>query len=118
MRTVPAPAPTTPADLASYFEAVVASSNDVIVTESLDGIILSFNPAAERLYGLRAEDVIGRPGAEAHPTSQSAGIWEARMAARRGEHAPALEATRATGNGIIEFSVGFSPIRAESGEVI
>ena len=111
--------PTTLHHLPNYFEALVASSNDAIVTEAMDGTIVSFNPAAERLYGLRAEDVVGRPVAEVHPTSQSARIREARMAARRGEHVPALEATRAMANGgILEFSVGFSPIRAESGEVI
>jgi hypothetical protein len=41
------------------------------------------------------------------------------MAARRGEHVPALEITRAASNGrLLELSVGFSPIRDERGEVI
>ena len=112
-------APNSPSQLPAYFEALVASSNDVIVTESMDGTILSFNPAAERLYGLRAEDVIGRPVAEVHPTSQSGRIREARMAARRGEYVPPLETTRAATHGrLLELSVGFSPIRDERGAVI
>ena len=38
---------------------LVASSNEAIVDATLDGVITSWNPAAERLYGVRAEDAIG-----------------------------------------------------------
>jgi PAS domain-containing protein len=40
--------------------AVVRSSADAIVGETLEGIVTDWNPAAERLYGYRAEEVIGR----------------------------------------------------------
>ena len=45
----------------AHLAAIVASSDDAIVGESLDGIILSWNPAAERLSGYSVHDVIGRP---------------------------------------------------------
>jgi PAS domain S-box-containing protein len=118
-RTMSSSRPTTHPKPSTYFEALVASSNDAIVTEAMDGTITSFNPAAERLYGIRAEDVVGRPVAEVHPTSQSARVREARMAARRGEYVPSLDATRATAGGLmLELSVGFSPIKDASGEVV
>ncbi len=102
----------------AFYEALVASSHDVIVTEAMDGTITSYNPAAERMYNRRAADAIGRPIAEVHPTSQSTPILEARMAARRGEEVPAIELTRAIGNGLIHVSVRFSPIVSERGEIV
>ena len=41
--------------------SIVTSSGDAIVGLSLDGVIIAWNPAAEQLYGHRAEEVIGRP---------------------------------------------------------
>ena len=45
----------------AYLAAIVASSDDAIVGEGLDGIIMSWNPAAERISGYLAHDVVGRP---------------------------------------------------------
>ena len=46
------------------FSAAVESSNDAIVTQSLDGTITGWNPAAERLFGYSAEEAVGQ---EHHP---------------------------------------------------
>jgi two-component system NtrC family sensor kinase len=48
------------AELARY-AAVVAATDDCIVTISLDGLITSWNPAAAELYGYTADEVLGRP---------------------------------------------------------
>ncbi len=46
--------------LSRQFEVIVESSDDAIISKSLDGIILSWNPGAERIFGYKSEEMVGQ----------------------------------------------------------
>jgi len=99
--------------------AIVDSSDDAIVSKSLDGIITSWNKSAERLFGYAAEEAIGQhitlivpPGRQ----SEEVAILE-RL--RRGERVEHFETTRVRKNGTtLDISLSISPVRDAAGRVV
>jgi PAS domain S-box-containing protein len=101
------------------FSASVESSNDAIITKSLDGTITGWNPAAERLFGYTATEAVGKSIDLIVPTDRSA---EARDILRRigwGETVELYETERLRKDGRkVEVSLGISPIKTPSGAII
>jgi PAS domain S-box-containing protein len=103
----------------SELAAIVDSSDDVIVSKDLNGIITSWNPAATRLFGYSADEIIGMSILKLIPEnlhSDEEIIMENIRAGRRVEH---FETVRRTKSGqLLDVSVSVSPIRDEHGRVI
>ncbi|WP_027546792.1 PAS domain S-box protein [Bradyrhizobium sp. WSM2254] len=103
----------------SLFSAAVQSSDDSIVLQTLDGTIIGWNAAAERLYGYSAEEAIGQPTSILLPPDRSEEGKDYLRRIARGERIEHFETARLRKDGSpVEISVSLSPIRGPSGEII
>jgi PAS domain S-box-containing protein len=105
---------------AARLAAIVQSSDDAIISKDLRGVVMSWNPAAEKMFGYREGEAIGRPIADLiiPPDRQDE---ERDILARiaRGESVEHLETERVTKDGQrVHISLTVSPIRDAAGEVI
>jgi PAS domain S-box-containing protein len=100
--------------------AIVEFSEDAIISKSLDGIITSWNAGAERLFGYRAEEMIGQPITRIIPSGGHQ-TWETEILARlrRGESVKHYETVRIAKDGRpIDVSLTISPIHNAVGTII
>lgn len=99
--------------------AIVDNADEPIISKDLNGIITSWNSAAERVFGYPAEEAVGKPmtlimPSELHPTEQA---FLERLSA--GERIEQIETQRVTRDGRrIDALVTISPIRDEVGRII
>lgn len=105
--------------LRARLAAIVESSEDAILAKDLDGTITAWNPAAERLYGYMAGEIIGQSVSvliPPHCSTESEMILAEVIA---GHKVPAHDTQRVTKSGVIvPVSVTVSPIRDASGAVV
>ena len=101
------------------FSAAVESSNDAIITMSLDGTVTGWNSAAERLYGYGAAEAAGKNIAILVPTGRLAEVQDTLRRIGWGESIEHNETTRLRKDGSpVEVSLSISPIKAPSGATI
>ena len=101
------------------YSAAVQSSNDAIVTKSLDGIITGWNPAAERLFGYRADEAIGKSINLIVPPDRSAEVEDICSRVGRGESIEQHETVLLRRDGSpAQVSLSISPIKTPSGQII
>jgi PAS domain S-box-containing protein len=104
---------------AAFLAALVESSDDAIVGKTLDGVIRSWNPAAERLFGHTAEEAIGRPILLIIPSERHPEEREILSRLRRGERIEHFETVRVRKDGRpVEVSLTVSPIFADDGSIV
>jgi PAS domain S-box-containing protein len=95
----------------------VESSDDAIVTESLDGIITSWNKGAEQIYGYSAEEVLGKSASILEPDNLKGEIKQLIEKVKQEEKIRHYETSRSRKDGtIINVSITLSPIYAISGK--
>jgi len=95
------------------------SSNDAIITESLDGIINSWNRGAEQIYGYSAEEILGKDISILEPADLKGEIKQLIEKIKQGERVKHYETLRTKKYGtLINTSVTMSPIFDASGELV
>jgi diguanylate cyclase (GGDEF)-like protein/PAS domain S-box-containing protein len=103
----------------SHLAAVIESSDDAIISKTVDGTIVSWNPGAERLYGYSAAEAIGKPISLLVPAAHPDGVPEILARVRAGERVKNYETSRARKDGtLVDVSLTVSPIRDSDGRVV
>ncbi len=99
--------------------AIVASSDDAIISKDLDGIITSWNRAATRIFGYTREEMIGMPILKLIPEALHPDETEILEKIRAGERIEHFETVRVARSGeLIDVSLTISPVRDETGTII
>ena len=99
--------------------AIVESSEDAIVAKNLDGIIVHWNKAAERIFGYAAEEAIGQHITLIVPPDRLDEEADILASLRRGERVDHFETVRKRKDGtLLDISVTISPVRDAQGSVI
>jgi PAS domain S-box-containing protein len=99
--------------------SIVENSDDAIISKNLDGVILSWNQGAERLYGYTAEEVIGQPVTMLIPEGLPDEEPRILGQIRRGERVDHYETVRVRKDGThVEVSLTVSPVKDADGRII
>ena len=99
--------------------AIVESSDDAIISESLEGVILSWNAGAERTFGYTEEETIGQPITILVPPELRDEENASLRRLRAGENIEHFETLRVSKAGKkIDVSITISPIRDKEGRVV
>jgi PAS domain S-box-containing protein len=99
--------------------SIVESSDDAIVSKDLDGIILSWNAGAQRLFEFTKTEIVGQPITMLIPDELHAEESKILQRIRAGEHIQHYETVRRTKGGKrIDVSLTISPVRNSAGVVV
>ncbi len=107
------------AELRERLAAIVESSDDAILSKTLDGIIVTWNGGATRVFGWTAEEVVGKPITILIPEDRLDEEPKILERLRRGERIDHYETVRVRKDGVrIDVSLTASPIRGRDGRVV
>ena len=99
--------------------AIVEQSDDAIIGKTIDGLITSWNPAAERMYGYSADETIGKSIDFLSPPGQAGEMHTILAEVRAGQPVERFETNRVRKNGsTITVSLTVSPIHDRRGAII
>jgi len=108
-----------PEEKAYLLAAIVASSDDAIISKDLNGIVTSWNRSAERIFGYTASEMIGQPITVLMPPDRIAEESRILACSMKGERLDHFETVRQRKDGrLIDISLTISPVRNRDGTVI
>ena len=99
--------------------AIIESSDDAIVSKTLEGVVTSWNNGAERIFGWTAPEVIGKPITIIIPQDRLQEEPQILKRIQSGERVDHFETVRKTKDGrLIDVSVTISPVRDQTGRIV
>src|SRR6516165_4121718 len=102
-----------------WLASIVESSDDAIISKTLDAIITSWNKGAERMFGYTAEDAVGKPVTMLIPPDRQHEERTILERIRRGERIEHYETVRERKDGsLIAISLTISPIKDAEGRIV
>ena len=103
----------------AWLAAIIESSDDAIISKTLDGRITSWNPGAVRLFGYLPHEIVGKPITTIVPSELYDEEQQVLERLRRGERVEHFETARLTKDGRrIDVSLTVSPVRDEEGAIV
>ena len=106
-------------ETAQRMAAIVESSEDAIIGETLEGVIASWNPAAARMFGYSSEEIVGQSVGLLIPENQAGEAKAVVAKVSAGQHVERLETFNVRKDGtVFPVSLTVSPIRAPGGAVV
>lgn len=102
-----------------HLAAIVESAEDAIISKNLDGIVQSWNPGAERMFGYSAEEMIGQPILRLLPKGNEDEELTILARLRAGERLSNFQTVRRHKDGhLVPVSLTISPVRDQEGKII
>jgi len=106
-------------EMVQRLASIVEFSEDAIIGKNLDGVITSWNRAAEKMYGYTVAEAVGRNMSFLLPSERQAEIRVMMERIRSGQPVECLETQRLTKTGsILEVSLSISPLKDATGRII
>ncbi len=106
-------------DNVRFLASIVQSLDDAVITETLDGTITSWNPAAEKMFGYTETEAVGQPMTIIGPPDRLDEFGEIVGTVREGQRVERYETMRKRKDGTtVNVSVTVSPVRDEEGRLI
>jgi len=110
---------TAPFEVEAHLASIIESSDDVIVSKTLEGVIISWNPAAERILGYSAAEAIGQNIRMIIPRERWSEEDDVLARISRGDRVDHFETVRRAKDGrMLNISLTVSPIRDKSGKIV
>lgn len=107
------------ADAKNWLAAIVSSSDDVIISKNLDGIILTWNRAAQKVFGYTGDEAIGKHISLIIPNDRIDEEYLILGKVRNGESIDHFETVRRTKDGrLLDISLTVSPIIDDEGRIV
>src|ERR1039458_5134519 len=106
-------------DSTKLLASIVGSSDDAIISKTLDGVITTWNKAAERIYGYQAAEIIGHSISLLMPSDRANEMVETLDRIRTGERVGPYQTTRRRKDGTtIAISLTVSPVHDAAGRIV